>query len=77
MSSGTFQIILTCVFAAAALANYVVLLSINLKISQLNGTIREWSRQNFAEKIHLDSVQAHLLAVDRRVQILEARLHIP
>ncbi len=76
MSSATFQIILTCLFAAAALANYIVLLSINLKISVLNGTIREWSRQNFAEKVHLDSVQAHLVSVDRRVQIIEARIHI-
>ncbi len=76
MSSGAFQIILTCVFAGAALANYIVLLSINLKISLLNAAIREWSRENFAEKPHVDSVQAHLISVDRRVQIIEAKIHI-
>ncbi len=71
MSSGMFQLILTCVFAAAALANYVVLQSIRLGVSELNSNLREWSRQNFAEKEHVNSVQAHLLSVDRRVQILE------
>ncbi len=76
MSSGMFQIILTCVFAAAALANYIVLQSIRLGVSELNSNLREWSRQNFAEKEHLNSVQQHLVSVDRRVQIIEARIHI-
>jgi len=71
-----FQLILTCVFAAAALANYVVLQSIKLGISELNSNLREWSRQNFAEKTFVTSVQAHLLSVDQRVQILE-RHHTP
>ena len=71
MSTTILQILITCIFAAAALANYIVLLSINLKISQLNGTIREWSREQFAEKEHLNAVQRHLLAVDSRVQSLE------
>ncbi len=76
MSSGIFQIILTCVFAAAALANYIVLQSIRLGVSELNLNLREWSRTNFAEKAHLNSVQEHLVSVDRRVQIIEARIHI-
>ncbi len=71
MDSALFQIILTCIFAAAALANYVVLQSIKLGVSELNSNLREWSRQNFAEKEHLNSVQQHLVSVDRRVQILE------
>ncbi len=71
MSITILQIVITCIFAAAALANYIVLLSINLKISLLNGTIREWSRENFAEKQHLNAVQVHLFAVDKRVQDLE------
>ncbi len=76
MSSGTFQIVLTCVLAAAAAANYIMLQSIKLGVSELNSNLREWSRQNFAEKQHLNSVQEHLVSVDRRVQIIEARIHI-
>ncbi len=76
MSSGTFQIVLTGVLAAAAAANYIMLQSIKLGVSELNSNLREWSRQNFAEKQHLNSVQEHLVSVDRRVQIIEARIHI-
>jgi hypothetical protein len=76
MNTAMFQIILTSVFAAAALANYVVLQSIKLGVSELNSNLREWSRQNFAEKEHVNSVQAHLLSVDRRVQIIERILPV-
>jgi hypothetical protein len=74
MTAAIFQIVITCIFAAAAPANYVVLLRIDLKISLLDGSIREWSRKIFAEKEHVNSVQAHLVAVDARVRELE-RFH--
>ena len=73
MNTAIIQIGITCIFAAAALANYIVLLRIDLKISMLDGAIREWSRHNFAEKEHVSQIQEHILAIDKRVQSLERR----
>lgn len=61
------QIGLSLMFAAAAYANYTVLQSINLKISDLNSALREWARSLFAERVAVD-------ALDRRVHELELLL---
>lgn len=56
--------ILTGVLAVAGAANYFLLLQIKLEISRLASDLREWARNTFAEKQHVDNI-------DRRVTYLE------
>ena len=56
--------LMTGVLAIAGAANYFMLLSIKLEISRLASDLREWARNTFAEKQHVDSI-------DRRVTYLE------
>ena len=56
--------IMTGILAIAGAANYFLLLQIKLEISRLASDLREWARNTFAEKQHVDSI-------DRRVTYLE------
>ncbi len=44
------EAIVVAIIAVAGLANYIMLLSINAKLSQMNGTLREWARSTFADQ---------------------------
>ena len=56
--------LMTGALALAGAANYFMLLAIKLEISRLASDLREWARNTFAEKQHVDNL-------DKRVTYLE------
>jgi hypothetical protein len=50
---------LTAVLGLAGLLNYLILMSIRLEISRLDGNLKEWVRQHFVTAEYVDlSIQA-------------------
>jgi hypothetical protein len=54
---------MTALMALAGIANYIVLQAIRLELAKLDGRLKEWARDQFADK-H----ETH-----RRLDVLEAR----
>lgn len=44
------HVVVSGVVALVGVANYVMLLSIRLEISKLNGELKEWARETFVAK---------------------------
>jgi ferritin-like protein len=66
MSWEAAHVLITSVVAVAALGNYFVLLSIKLKVAELEGALREWARGEFAAKDHFERLEERIRDLELR-----------